>query len=107
MQNQLKVIANPNLIQVQLAHFIQIIEPIYQTIDKKYRHRCNYREEKASDVLILASMLLRMTWRDNSEVHFHRILVASGVPLPERSRYNRRCRELVAFERYIRFRLLN
>ncbi|MDT7014913.1 transposase [Levilactobacillus namurensis] len=48
-----------------------------------------------------------MTWRDDSETHFHRILVASGVPLPEPSRYNRCCRELVAFERYICFRLLN
>jgi len=106
LQDQLKIIANPTPIQAQLANFMKIIEPVYLTIDKKIRFRCNYREEKVSDVVILASMLLKIDLRDGSETHFHQMMLASGIQLPERSRYNRRCRELIPIERYIRFRLL-
>lgn len=107
LQDQLKTIANPELIQTKLTEFMNIIEPIYLTIDKKFRFRCNYREKKTSDLVILASMLLRIDLRDPSETHFHKIMVESGISLPERSRYNRRCRKLIPFERYIRTCLLN
>ncbi|WP_119327539.1 IS982 family transposase [Companilactobacillus musae] len=107
MQDQPKNIAKPGLIQAKLTKFMNIIEPIYLTIDKKFRYRCNYREEKTSDLVILASMLLRIDLRDPSETHFHKIMTEAGIPLPERSRYNRRCRDLIPFERYIRICLLN
>jgi len=51
-------------------------------------------------------MLLKVDLRDGSETHFHHTMLASGVQLPKRNRYNRRCRELIPIECYIRFRLL-
>ncbi|SMS14814.1 Mobile element protein [Levilactobacillus zymae] len=106
MQDQLKIIANPNPIQVQLANFMKIIEPVYLTLDKQFRFRCNYQEEKVSDVVILASMLLRIDLRDASEAHFHQMMLASGIQLPERSRYKFFRWSVRPVERYIRFRLL-
>jgi hypothetical protein len=51
-------------------------------------------------------MLTRVELRDPSETHFHKILVASGIVVPERSRYNRRCRDLTQAMKFIRELLL-
>ncbi|WP_048732875.1 IS982 family transposase [Levilactobacillus koreensis] len=106
MQGLLKANAIFNPIQVMVQKFIKLIDPIYQTLPKIFRFRQNYRQLKTSDVTMIACMLTRIEQRDPSETHFHHMLVASGIEVPERTRYNRRCRDLVPAMKLIRDRLL-
>ncbi|KRL80195.1 transposase [Secundilactobacillus paracollinoides DSM 15502 = JCM 11969] len=106
LKDQTKFIAVSNPIQVKLKKFIQIIEPIYLTLNKSVRLRRNYRQEKVSDLVILATMLMRIQLRDPSETHFHQMMLVWGISLPERSRYNRRCRNLLLIMRFIRWQLV-
>ena len=79
---------------------------LYLKIDKTFRCRRNYRQLKVDDVTILACMLLRIEWRYPSEKHFHEQLLSWGITLPERTRYNRRCRQLTPVMKLIRTWLL-
>jgi len=106
MQGLLKAIPKFNLIQATVQEFIKIITPIYQLLPKRFRFRQNYRQLKVNDVTIIACMLARIALRDPSETHFHQTLAASGVVVPERSRYNRRCRDLLQIMKLIRQYLL-
>ncbi|MFT8744509.1 MAG: IS982 family transposase [Lentilactobacillus hilgardii] len=106
MRGLLKVIVKTNPIQAKFQHFIEIIEPIYETINPAIRFRPNYRQLKADDVIILACMLMRNEERDGSETYFHQKLVSWGITVPERSRYNRRCRDLVLIMKFMRVTLL-
>lgn len=47
MRGLLKVIVKTNPIQAKFQHFIEIIEPIYETINPAIRFRPNYRQLKA------------------------------------------------------------
>ncbi|GEP25385.1 IS982 family transposase [Lentilactobacillus diolivorans] len=107
MRGLLKVIVKTDAIQAKFQHFIEIIEPIYQTIDPAIRFRRNHQQLKADDVVILACMLMRIEERDGSENHYHQKLVSWGITVPERSRYNRRCRDLNQIIQFIRGSLLD
>ncbi|MFC6253345.1 IS982 family transposase [Secundilactobacillus hailunensis] len=106
MQGHLKTIPKTNLIQATVRKFVKIVTPIYQLLPKHFRLRQNYRQLKVSDITIIACMLARIDLRDPSETHFHHILMASGIVVPERSRYNRRCRNLFQIMKMIRQYLL-
>ncbi|WP_137640413.1 IS982 family transposase [Lactobacillus sp. 218-3] len=101
-----KVIAKFNPIQVSVMKFVSIIKPFYEKLPKEFRYRCNYRELKVSDLIILACMLARIDLHESSESHFHQMLVASGIVVPERSRCNRRCRKLKDAAKPIRLWML-
>ncbi|AYM01491.1 IS982 family transposase [Levilactobacillus brevis] len=101
-----KVIAKFNPIQVSVMKFIKIVQPYYNQLAKRFRFRCNYRELKTSDVVIIACMLARIDLREVSESQFHRNLIASGIRVPERTRYNRRCRQLTMALKLIRIWML-
>ncbi len=107
MRGLLKVIVKANPIQDQFQKFIEIIEPIYQLIDPAIRFRHNHKQLKVDDVVILASMLMRIEEREGSENYFHQKMCSWGVVLPERSRYNRRCRALGEIMQFIRVTLLS
>lgn len=106
MQGRLKTIPKSNLIQELIQKFIKIITPVYQLLPKCIRYRQNYQQLKVSDVTIIACMLTRIELRDPSETHFHKTLLAAGIIVPERSRYNRRCRNLFQAMKLIRCYLL-
>ncbi|WP_137631948.1 IS982 family transposase [Secundilactobacillus hailunensis] len=106
MQGHLKTIPKSNLIQATVRKFVKIVTPIYQLLPKYFRLRQNYRQLKVSDITIIACMLARIDLRDPSETHFHHILMAAGIVVPERSRYNRRCRNLFQIMKVIRQYLL-
>ena len=101
-----KVIAKFNPIQVSVMKFIKIIQPYYAKLPKTFRLRCNYHELKVSDVVIIACMLARIEQREPSESQFLRKLAASGISVPERTRYNRRCRYLTNALKLIRIWIL-
>ncbi len=102
-----KVIAKFNPIQISVMKSVSIIKHFYEKLTKEFRYRCNYRELKVSDLIILACMLTRIDLYESSESHFHQMLVASGIVIPERSRYNRRCCQLKGAEKLIRLWMLN
>ncbi|MCH5463447.1 IS982 family transposase [Lactobacillus sp. LC28-10] len=106
MQGRLKVSSKSNLIQVTIQKFIKIVSPLYRHLPKSIRFRQNYRQLKVADITILACMLTRIELRDPSETHFHQMLVKSGIIVPERSRYNRRCRDLTFAMKLVRKQLL-
>ncbi|WP_203640204.1 IS982 family transposase [Levilactobacillus wangkuiensis] len=106
MQGLLKTIPKSNLIQETIRKFIRIITPVYQLLPKYIRFRQNYQQLKVSDITIIACMLTRIDLRDPSETHFHQTLIAAGIIVPERSRYNRRCRNLLQIMKLIRWQLL-
>lgn len=91
---------------MSVLKFIKIIRPFYDQLPKKFRFRRNYRELKVSDVVIVACMLARIDLHEVSESQFHRELIASGIKLPERTRYNRRCRQLTTVLKLIRLWML-
>jgi hypothetical protein len=101
-----KVIAKFNPIQVSVLKFIKIVRPYYNQLAKEFRFRRNYHELKVSDTVIIACMLARIDMHEVSEAQFHRELVASGILIPERTRYNRRCRQLTLALKIIRIWML-
>ncbi len=75
-------------------------------MDPAIRLRRNHQHLIASDVVIMATMLMRFEQRDCSENRFYHELVAWGLRLPERSRYHRRCKALTQVLKLIRAILL-
>ncbi len=106
MQDYPQVTLTTNPIQDQLQKFIKILNPIYQKLAPTIRFRRNHNHLIASDVVIMATMLLRIELRDPSESHFHHQLKSWGLRLPERSRYHRRCKDLAQILKLIQAILL-
>ena len=78
MQDYPQVTLTTNPIQDQLQKFIEILKPIYQKLDSAIRFRRNHNNLIASDVVIMATMLMRIEQRDPFESHFHHQLVSWG-----------------------------
>jgi hypothetical protein len=107
MQRLLQFTPNPVSMQAQLADLIKLLRPIYHHLALEIRHRRNVDQLKADDCLIIACMLYRIETRDVSERHLYHCLIMAGLQLPERSRFNRRCRAMANPLKTIRLILLH
>ena len=101
-----EVIAKFDPIQVSVMKFIKIVQPYYNQLNKNFCFRCNYRELQTSDVVIISYMLARIDLHEASKAQFHRNLIASGILVPKRTRYNRCCRQVTMDLKLIRVWML-
>lgn len=103
-QHQNITILNP--VQAQIDKFVQILTPFYNRLSMNVRQRRNFKKLVVSDLQILASMMLQITYRTLSQRQFHREMLAWGIQMPERSRYCRRCHDLAPIMKSIRNAML-
>lgn len=93
-------------LQLEYRKIYQIIGPRYkQLIPQSIRCRHNYQHLVVSDVTIIATTILGQLHGFSSQLKCHHWLtqtIFAQKPLIERSRYNRRCRDLTIIISYLR-----
>jgi len=91
--------SNQSVVKLQsgLAKWLKIIQPLYLSfVPKTIQHRRNIRQAKVSDAMIIALMCWQVELKITTQTRFYDYLVNNIFPrgsFPERSRFNRLCRQ--------------
>jgi hypothetical protein len=99
MRKHLKFKQYRHELQREYQKVYRIIKPLYQRlVPLAIRHRHNYQHLVVSDVEIIATTILGQLHHFSSQLKWYQWLCRTRFarrPFIERSRYNRRCRDLV------------
>lgn len=97
--------------QSSIMEWFKILTPLYEKyVPKQIQNRRNVNQGKLSDVLLLSLLLWQVDLKMTVQTRFYRFLkrdVFKPGELPERSRFNRKCRCASCELRWIRFGVLN
>lgn len=97
-------------LQSGLANWLKIIQPLYLSfVPQTIQHRRNIDQTKLSDPLLIALMCWQVDLKMTVQTRFYQFLtttVFTKSSLPERSRFNRLCRQAWINIQFIRIGLI-
>lgn len=97
--------------QSSIMEGFKVLTPLYEKyVPQQIQNRRNVNQGKISDVLLLSLLLWQVDLKMTVQTRFYRFLkrdVFKPEELPERSRFNRKCRCASCELRWIRFGVLN
>ena len=110
LQSTQETVVNQPQLLPGLAKWVRLLTPLYQRyVPKNIRQRPNVHQAKLSDVLVLALMCWQVTLKMTVQTRYYQFLVEnvfSHGELPERSRFNRLCRQDGRMLWWIRYELV-
>ena len=97
-------------LQSELSDWVKIIKPLYLTfVSLEFRNRPNANNGKLSDPLLLALLCWQVDLKITVQTRYYHFLANNIFPrdsLPERSRFNRLCRQAGNALQQIRFDMI-
>jgi len=109
MLNQYHCKSNNFKFQPELSKWIRFIQPLYNKfVPFRIRHRRNVTQSKLNDVVVISLLCWQVSLDVTNQFRFYSFLknnVFKSRQFPERSRFNRICRNALSSLQYIRIGL--
>ena len=109
MLNQYHCKSNNFKFQPELSKWIRFIQPLYNKfVPFRIRHRRNVTQSKLNDVVVISLLCWQVSLDITNQFRFYSFLknnVFKSRQFPERSRFNRICRNALSSLQYIRIGL--